>query len=527
MRKFIILIACCILQSFCTNAFASISDTHNSVYNNYLTHCNEEVQEKDGLIVDWYVSKPYQFGRIGRNGRYIVQGLDIDLINALSSKVGVNLKYVETVWERAITNVESGKGDLLAGATYTDERATFAVFSLPYRYEEISLFTLKEGQKKLQFNNTDEFLAQIRLLNFRLGIIKKAVYGNTEITEYMNKPSNNDIIIKYPNDTELLRALIRKEIDGYLTDRITGVAMVLSEPNKELIQEIPLGLKTPVHLMFSKKTVSVDVIEKFNSVIKEFINSDTYKKIVKDYIYRVLLPKAVDSDWCYIIGLIGSIAFAISGIVIAVRENATFFGTFILALLPSILGCIFLDLTIDNTEDFNLNLTPTYTYHVFLTVFVGFSTIKLLHYYNNQLYEDGFIRKVWSNTLVICDSLGQASFIVIGVVMVVVQGLEPLKFWGPCFACLTSGIGMVLRELICNHNISVALIRDRVNLEISILWGLVFSVLLDINYYNPDDSTIKYSIITVIAGAFITKLFVHYYNIGNLVFRNDDKRFSE
>ena len=39
---------------------------------------------------------------------------------------------------------------------------------------------------------------------------------------------------------------------------------------------------------------------------------------------------------------------------------------------------------------------------------------------HNQLYEDSFIQKIWSNTLVICDSLGQASFMIIGVVTVIV-----------------------------------------------------------------------------------------------------------
>lgn len=528
MLKFIIL-AICILKSLYVQASTETNTSRTSmpVDNQYSVQCRDRIEEKNNLTVDWYLSEPYQFSRLGKNGRYIVTGLDTELINILSTKVGVSIKYIDSVWQQAIRNIESGESDLVAGATNTKDRASFATFSLPYRFEEISLFTLETGKKKLMFNNINEFLAQIRLLNFRLGIIKEFVYGNMEITEYLNRQGNNDIIIKYTTDAELLHALTRKEIDGFLADRIVGLALVLNDSHREQIQETQLGIKTPIHLMFSKKTVSVDVVERFNSAIQGFIRTDAYKKIFQDYIYKVLLPQAVSSEWCYIIGLVGSIAFAISGIFVAVRENATFFGTFILALLPSVLGCIFLDLIINETEDISLTLTPSYAYYVFITVIIGFSIMKLSYYYNKQLYEDDATKKILSNTLVICDALGQASFVIIGVVMVIVRGIEPLEFWGPCFACLTSGVGVVLRELICNHNASLQFIHGKVNFEISILWGLIFSILLDINYYNLNDSTIKYSIITVIAGAFITRLLVHYYNIGNLTFREDKEKLPE
>ncbi|MFU7502707.1 MAG: hypothetical protein ACE1S7_04605 [Candidatus Tisiphia sp.] len=196
----------------------------------------------------------------------------------------------------------------------------------------------------MSFSNINEFLAQIRLLNFRLGIIKKAVYGDARTTDYLNQVSNNDIIIKYGSNLELFNGLLSNEIDGFLADRISGVALSLNYIKKDQIEEIPTGIKTPVHLMFSKKTVTPNIVAWFNDSIKEFVDSDEYKKIVKSYIYHILLPKSIDSEWCYIIGVIGSIAFAISAITISSKTNATLFGTFVLAMLPSLLGCILLDI---------------------------------------------------------------------------------------------------------------------------------------------------------------------------------------
>ncbi len=519
-----------ILQNFFAFADHKVADptvnstqTSNNLLDTYFTQCAEEMVDKESLLVDWYSLEPYQFSYITRSGSYGITGLDIELINAISSKINIGIQYTDSVWERVISNIQQGKSDMVAGVTYTDERAVFGNFSIPYRFAEISLFTLRSATKHLNFNNVNEFLAQIRLLNFRLGITKKAVYGDTRTTDYLNQVSNNDIIIKYGSNTELFKGLLRNEIDGFLADRIAGVALALDYVERDQVEEVPTFIKTPVHLMFSKKTVSPNLVARFNNSIKEFTNSDEYKKIVKKYIYHILLPKSIDSTWCHIIGVIGSIAFAISGIIISAKTNATLFTTFVLAMLPSLLGCIFLDIIVHHVDNnISIVLTPYYTFRVFITVLIGFSAIKLLAYYNKQLYEDNFIQKIRNNTLIVCDSLGQTSFMIIGVIIVIVQRIEPLEFWGPCFACLTSSVGIIFRNLIGKHDKNMGYIPREINFEILILWGAIFSILLDSYAYKSDYSTIKYSIVTVFVGAFVSRLLVYYYNISNLTFRSDN-----
>lgn len=519
-----------ILQNFFASADHKIADPKvnstqisNNLLDTYFTQCTEEIADKESLLVDWYQLKPYQFSYITRSGNYSITGLDIELINAISSKINIGIQYTDSVWERVMSNIQQGKSDMVAGLTYTNERAAFGKFSIPYRFAEISLFTLRSATKHLNFKNTNEFLAQIRLLNFRLGITKKAVYGDTRTTDYLNQVSNNDIIIKYGSQAELFKGLLRNEIDGFLADRITGVALALNYIEKDQVEEIPTGIKTPVHLMFSKKTVSPNLVARFNNSIKEFINSEEYKKIVRRYMYHILLPKSIDSTWCHIIGVIGSIAFAISGIIISAKTNATLFTTFVLAMLPSLLGCILLDIIVHHADNnISIVLTPYYTFHVFITVLIGFFAIKLLAYYNKQLYEDNFIQKIRNNTLIVCDSLGQTSFMIIGVVTVIVQRIEPLEFWGPCFTFLTSAVGIIFRNLICKHDENMEYIPREINFEILILWGAIFSILLDSYAYKPDYSTTKYSIVMVFVGTFVSRLLVYYYNIPNLTFRSDN-----
>ncbi len=65
-------------------------------------------------------------------------------------------------------------------------------------------------------------------------------------------------------------------------------------------------------------------------------------------------------------------------------------------------------------------------------------------------------------------------------------------------------------------------IPREINFEILILWGAIFSILLDSYACKPDYSTIKYSIVTVFIGAVVSRLLVYYYNIPNLTFRSDN-----
>ncbi|WP_375326631.1 transporter substrate-binding domain-containing protein [Candidatus Tisiphia endosymbiont of Nemotelus uliginosus] len=497
-----------ILRCFLTLASPNIRNNDLVDIQEQYSVCREEIFDKNKLIVNWYMADPYQFAYINKHGNYGIAGLDIELINTISNRVGVNIQYINSSGIKSISNIQNGKSDIVAGATYTDERAEFANFSTPYRVEEISLFVLSSSKKQVNFTTVPELLAQIRALNFRLGIMTGFVYGDIKITNYLNDANNSDIIIKYESNSELFNALIRKEIDGFITDKLTGLALILSYTNEQ-IEEVPTGIKVPLHLMFSQKTVSKDLVERFNKAIKESINNDDYKALIKRNLYSVLLTKSIGSTWGYIVGCIASIAFAISGIILATQKNATFFLTFILATLPSIFGSVLLDFTINHVYNAPLTFTPTYFYPIFITVLAGFSTLKLLNYYNTTLYEDNFGNKILTNTLIICDTVGQAYFMVVGAIIVIIEKIEPLEFWAPCFAFIISTTGIAIRNLVNSYGQNnQGYISHKINFEISILWSLIFIMLLDIYAYHTSYDTIKYSMITVMAGAIVSRLLI-------------------
>ncbi|HJD60871.1 MAG TPA: transporter substrate-binding domain-containing protein [Rickettsia endosymbiont of Columbicola hoogstraali] len=487
----------------------------------------ENLPDKKTLTTAWYINEPYQYWMVTSNGTANVSGMDIELINALAAKIGINIEYHQDNWYQDQLDIQSGAADMTAGATYTDERNNYAYFSKPYRMEEFSLFIIEQLAKKLSFHNSDELMVQIRLFNLQIGIVKGTIYGEQKFTDFLFDDKNQDIIKIYQNNVELINGMVKKEINGFISDKIVGSVNILSKPTDRKIVEVPLNIKTPLHLMFSKKTVSLNVVEQFNFAIDEFLASNEYKKIVKTYIYNILLPKSIDSHWCHIIGLLGSIAFAFSGIILGIKNNSTLFGTFLLAILPSVSSCIMLDLIINHdTGHLNLYFTPSYFYYIFTVVLLGFIAVKLFSYYNKQITEDSYLENSLNNTIAVCDAFGQSAFIIIGVAMVIIQKIEPLNFWGPLFAFLTSNGGIIIRDFIIGEN-SVKRVPKGLSIKITLIWALVFSILLDMYGANPNYDTIKYSMIIIIVSAFITHLLLYHFGFREWRFRNNEVTTNE
>ncbi|PCJ23556.1 MAG: hypothetical protein COA94_08210 [Rickettsiales bacterium] len=472
---------------------------------------------KQKLLSGWYLWEPYQFYKITPGGAAVLTGMDVQLVKSLAKRVGVRIEYEEISWNQHQQNIREGTLDIASGATYTKERAEYAYFSDPYRFEENSLFVLRHSEKNLSFETILEFLAQIRLQNFRLGITKGFIYSDPQINLFISDKLNRDIIYQYNDDVEAIESLLKGEIDGVISDRVVGAATILNHKATSLIREVELNIKTPISLMFSKKTVPVRLVNEFNKEIKRFSEGDERNNIVKTYLYPVMLMQTIESNWFYIIGVIGTIAFAISGVAIAAKDNTTLFGTFLFAMLPSVGGGIMRDIMI-NRDEVGIFLTPSYMYYIIIVVLVGFATIRLLEYYNQKANEDDVIIRFWDNLLILGDALGQASFIVTGVSIAIMSRIEPIILWGPFFAFLTANGGGILRDLLRKKR-GIICLNGEINAEISVFWGVVFSVYLDVTSHDPDSSGIRTAVIIIATSAFITRLVTYYLKVPNLKFR--------
>lgn len=92
--------------------------------------------------------------------------------------------------------------------------------------------------------------------------------------------------------------------------------------------------------------------------------------------------------------------------------------------------------------------------------------------------------------------------------------------WGPFFAFLTANGGGMLRDLLRKKHYIICL-NGAINAEVSIVWGLIFSIYLDINSHHPDPHSIRNVVIVVAIGAFLTRMAAYYLKIPNLKFRSE------
>ncbi len=458
------------------------------------------------LAIGWYPSKPYQYTQSEKSQK--VLGLDSELVNIIASKIGKNIEYNKMSWHNQLAALKSGQLDIVFGASLDDfglqNRSNFAVHSKIYRYQEDSIF-LKDHNKLMASENIQDILASIRLQNFRLGVIKDYIYNDVEFNIFSGRESNKDIIYNFANEVQALEALIQGSIDGFAADRAIGSTLITEYNGLDRVEEIKIGKKTPIALLINKNNVSPEIIEKINIEIDNLVNSKEYKSIFKKYLYPLMLIHTVKSNWFYLMGMIGSIAFAVSGVMIALRERINIFGVFILAMLPSVTGNITRDLLINNDE-IELFLTPSFIYYIIFVVFIGYVFAKITNLSQERVNSNSMLAHLIDKILIVADSIGQAAFIVTGVSVAIVAKIEPIALWGPFLAFLTANGGLILRDLISESR-RKAIFKGPISYEITIIWGILFSLYLHSIAVDPDQDNVIIAVILVFFGAIMSQIF--------------------
>jgi polar amino acid transport system substrate-binding protein len=491
-------------------AFQSFADKNEFIESCFIP------EERNTLVGGWFEWEPYQY-EIDKKYTKELTGLDIELTNAVFKNIGLSVKHEQVKWDQHLDDIKKGNRDIAPGSTFTAQRAQFARFTIPYRFEENSLFVSKRVYKSLYFKDIKEFLAQIRAINFRIGILSGSVFGDDHVNQFMNDPQNNDIIFRSDDDITNLRALIRSDIDGFITDRLVGASLLTNNKVGSLVHEIPLGIKTPISFMMSKKSVPENMVDDVNRAINEVRTNGEYSQISKKYLFPILLIQIINSSWFYYVNLLGVISFGISGVLIGFRENATIFKTFLFAALPCLFPGLVRDYLIDDSMSSIENVT-FYFIIVAVVVLFGFAAMRLLDAFNKDADSDDLVQNFIEKSIIYLDALGQSAFVVPGVTFALLSRLNPIEVWGTLFAFLVASTGCILRDLLTDDK-KLSLFCGDLNPEITILWGFLFSLYLDYSSDNPSQLVTSLVVIFLVVSAFISRHFTKKYKLANLKFK--------
>ncbi len=166
----------------------------------------------------------------------------------------------------------------------------------------------------------------------------------------------------------------------------------------------------------------------------------------------------------YIIDIIGTMAFALSGALTAMNKKLDLFGVFIIAFVTAVGGGTLRDIMIGKTpvgwmRDLN------YVY----VIIVGFFLAVLFRKTLDQLRKSLFL----------FDSIGLGVFTLVGIEKGINVGLNPII----CVALgtMTACFGGVIRDILCNE--IPVIFRKEIYATVCILGGILFFILkeFDVN----------------------------------------------
>ncbi len=134
------------------------------------------------------------------------------------------------------------------------------------------------------------------------------------------------------------------------------------------------------------------------------------------------------------IDILGTIAFAISGVLVAMEKKLDLFGVFIIAFVTAVGGGTLRDVLIGHTP---VGWMQSSTY-----VFVILGTVIFAILFRNQL-------KYFRKSLFLFDTIGIGLYTMVGIEKGLGAGLLPIM----CIALgtMTASFGGVIRDILCNE----------------------------------------------------------------------------
>lgn len=453
----------------------------------------------------WYPWDPYQYLDYS-HGIALLTGFDVEIQRAIARIMGVEIDLPLREWEPHLEAIAAGTADIAAGATKSEERARYAYFSKPYRTETNVLVVPRNASARLPVQTIDAMLAAFADQKFRLGVIAGYVYADPRINAFIADPANKDRIVAVATDTQNLENLLGGVIDGFLADRVSAATTAWRRSQASLIEEHPLLVSTDIHFMLSRASQTPERVARIDAAIDELKRSGEFHRIGRVYVMPVLTNQTLDTGWFRLLVFMGTVAFALSGVLLAHEGKYTVFAAMLLAVLPAVGGGVVRDLLLQR-EPIGIVRNPDALLIVFCTVLAGMLVIR-----GAALLQAGPSARhlvlptaLASRSIEVTDAVGLAAFTVTGVVIVLDAAVQPLWLWGPIAAVLTSAFGGLMRDLF-RHDRVVANLRGELYAEIAFAWGLAFALFLDWEGDRLQPQEIAIGVVVTVVGAFITRM---------------------
>ncbi|WP_323944532.1 substrate-binding periplasmic protein [Aeromonas hydrophila] len=238
--------------------------------------CSAWAQES--LLVGWSSWHPFSF----RDEQQQLQGLDIDLLEAIFNRAGFHANYSEMPWARVLRELEFGTIQLTMSANQTAERDLYARFTLPYRNEETVL--LIRRQDKGRWQEITQLSDLLSRPDFTIGLLRDFDYG-TDFRTFMQSPQMQQRLLVRLKMEPLIKLLLAGRIQGIVMDPMGLQQLNLAGIPLDQLTTLLDIQQTPVHLMLSRRTTTPQQLQRLDEAIRALLQSPEYEQILARYRY--------------------------------------------------------------------------------------------------------------------------------------------------------------------------------------------------------------------------------------------------
>lgn len=224
--------------------------------------------------------EPFEFIK---DGKYA--GFDVDLMNAISKKIGRDIVWNNMEFDGVVGSVVSGTCDLAAAAlTITPARAKTVAFSVPYM-EAAQFIIVRKDDTVMTGQSKKELRTQMK--GKKIGVVtgyigQKYVTGDKSLG--FEKIEGAKPVI-YDSVIFAVEALKNKAIDLIVMDDIVSMHIADTDSNKDKIKTIEIPLTVEKYALAMNKK-NLELKTKIDGALTELIADGTVTNLLKKWEIR-------------------------------------------------------------------------------------------------------------------------------------------------------------------------------------------------------------------------------------------------
>jgi cystine transport system substrate-binding protein len=209
--------------------------------------------------------KPFTFHEDGTGD---ITGYDVEIIQAVGEKLGVEIEFAETQWDAIFAGLDGGRFDLIANqVSITDERLAKYDFSEPY--------TVSPGVVIVASDNTD--------ITSLADLEGKTTAQSLSSNWYTLAEDNGATVESVEGWAQAVALLEQGRIDATLNDKLTFLDYVTSKPAAAAKLKVAAETEDPSTNAFVVAKGSTSLVDAINDALDELRADGTLASISEKY----------------------------------------------------------------------------------------------------------------------------------------------------------------------------------------------------------------------------------------------------